>query len=160
MCDPNEIYNWRRLDERITTSGQPTETQLTALRDLGVVHVLNLGLHSHERALADEEASVSALGMCYIHIPVDLGNPTQEDFDKFCAAMARVGDDPIHVHCIVNARVSAFLYRYQRDFLGRDEAAARVLMDTIWQPGGVWADFIGDKARSSLSHGPALTIQE
>jgi hypothetical protein len=28
MADPETIYNWRRLDGRITTSGQPTEPQL------------------------------------------------------------------------------------------------------------------------------------
>jgi len=25
MADPEGIYNWHRLDDRITTSGQPTE---------------------------------------------------------------------------------------------------------------------------------------
>jgi len=28
MADPESIYNWRRIDDRITTSGQPTEAQL------------------------------------------------------------------------------------------------------------------------------------
>ena len=28
MADPETIYNWRRLDDRITTSGQPIELQL------------------------------------------------------------------------------------------------------------------------------------
>jgi hypothetical protein len=27
MVDPEMIYNWRRLDDRITTSGRPTEQQ-------------------------------------------------------------------------------------------------------------------------------------
>jgi hypothetical protein len=32
MTDPETIYNWRRLDDRITTSGQPTEEQLADIR--------------------------------------------------------------------------------------------------------------------------------
>jgi hypothetical protein len=28
MVDPETIYHWYRLDDRITTSGQPTETEL------------------------------------------------------------------------------------------------------------------------------------
>jgi len=36
--------------------------------------------------------------------------------------------------------------------LGRDEVSARRLMDSIWQPGGVWAAFIGDEAGSVLPH--------
>jgi protein tyrosine phosphatase (PTP) superfamily phosphohydrolase (DUF442 family) len=63
MADPKSIYNWRRLDHRITTSGQPTEQQLADIRALGVHHIINLGLHSHEKALPDEAASVSRLGM-------------------------------------------------------------------------------------------------
>ena len=36
MADPENIYNWRRLDDWITTSGQPTETQLADFHALGV----------------------------------------------------------------------------------------------------------------------------
>ena len=78
MVDPETIYNWRRLDDRITTSGQPTEQQLADIRALGVQHIVNLGLHTHEKALPDEAASVASLGMTYIHIPVNFQNPTDQ----------------------------------------------------------------------------------
>jgi hypothetical protein len=48
MADPETIYNWRRLDDRVTTSGQPTEPQLADIEALGVRHVVNLALHTHE----------------------------------------------------------------------------------------------------------------
>ncbi len=121
MADPETIYNWRRLDDRITTSGQPTEPQLADIHALGVRHIVNLGLHTHDKALPDEAASVSRLGMTYIHIPVDF---------------------PVHVHCIANYRVSAFFYRYRRDVLGMDETQARGEMEAIWHPEGVWAAFV------------------
>ena len=142
MADPEGIYNWRRLDDRITTSGQPTEPQLSDIRDLGIRHVVNLALHTHEKALRDERASLERLGITYIHIPVDFQNPTDHDFEQFCAAMDRLKDVPVHVHCIANYRVSAFFYRYRRDILGWDDAAARAEMDAIWRPEGVWAEFI------------------
>jgi uncharacterized protein (TIGR01244 family) len=142
MADPETIYNWRRLDDRVTTSGQPTEPQLADIQALGVRHVINLGLHSHEKALPDEAASVGRLGMTYIHIPVDFQNPTDGDFAQFCAALEQLRDVPVHVHCIANYRVSAFFYRYRRDVLGADEAAARADMEEIWRPEGVWAAFI------------------
>ena len=56
MADPEGIYNWHRLDSRITTSGQPSEAQLAEIRGLGVRHIVNLGLHTHEKALPDEAA--------------------------------------------------------------------------------------------------------
>jgi uncharacterized protein (TIGR01244 family) len=142
-ADPEMIYNWRRLDDRVTTSGQPTEPQLADIQALGVRHIINLGLHTHEKALPDEAASVSRLGMTYIHIPVDFQNPTDEDFTRFCSAMEQLKEVPVHVHCIANYRVSAFLYRYRRDVLGMDETQARAAMEQIWHPEGVWATFVG-----------------
>lgn len=127
---------------RITTSGQPTEEQLAGIRDLGVAHVVNLALHTHEKALPDEAASVRGLGMTYTHIPVDFQNPREENFEEFCAVLEQFKDAPMHVHCIANYRGSAFFYRYRRDVLGWDDAAARADMDEIWKPEGVWADFI------------------
>lgn len=152
MSDPTDIPYWRRLDRRITTSGQPSEAQLAAIRDLGVGHIVNLALHSHEKALPDEAGTVAALGMSYVHIPVPFDAPSDEDFARFCAVMEELGDRPVHVHCIVNARVSAFFYRYRREVLGWDEAEARAAMATIWEPGGVWAAFIGDGRAVALPH--------
>ena len=143
MADPETIYNWRRLDDRITTSGQPTEPQLADIHALGVRHIINLGLHSHEKALPDEAASVSRLGITYIQIPVDFEKPTDRDFDQFCSAMEQLKEVPVHVHCIANYRVSAFFYRYRRDVLGMDEAQARGDMEQVWRPNGVWATFVG-----------------
>jgi protein tyrosine phosphatase (PTP) superfamily phosphohydrolase (DUF442 family) len=142
MADPETIYHWRRLDDRITTSGQPTEPELADIRALGVSHIINLGLHTHEKALPDEAASVSRLEMTYIHIPVDFQNPTDQDFDRFCTVMEQLQGASVHVHCIANYRVSAFFYRYRRDVLDMDEAQARAEMEEIWRPEGVWAAFI------------------
>lgn len=141
--NPEGITNWHRIDERITTSGQPTEPQLQGLHDLGIRHVINLGLHDHEKALPDEGASLNRLGMSYIHIPVDFKNPTEEDFSRFRAAMDQLKDKPVHVHCIANYRVAAFLYRYRRDVLHEDEAAARAEMEQVWaKPDRTWQRFI------------------
>ena len=145
MEDPQSIYNWRRLDDRITTSGQPTESQLVDLVAIGVRHVVNLGLYSHEKALPDEAASVRRLGMDYTHIPVDFKNPTESDFSQFCTVIDQLKQMPIHVHCIANYRVSAFFYRYRRDVLGLDERQSRADMEGVWQPDAVWAAFIAQK---------------
>src|ERR1051325_6446840 len=142
MADPETIYNWRRVDDRITTSGQPTEAQLAEIHALGVRHIVNLGLHTHEKALPDEAASVGRLGMTYIHIPVDFQNPTDENFAEFCLVMEQLKEVPVHVHCIANYRVSAFFYRYHRDVLRINEAEARAEMEQVWQPNGVWAAFV------------------
>ena len=150
MTDP-ALLNFRRLDARLTTSGQPDEAGLAAIRDLGVAHVVNLALHTHERALPDEAASVADLGMTYRHIPVAFDAPTEADYAAFVAAMAAAGDAPVHVHCIINARVTAFVDRWTRD-TGGDTVAARAMLDSVWRPGGVWATFLGDDAACGRDH--------
>ena len=157
MPDPTNIFAWRRLDDQVTTSGQPTEAELAALARLGVAHVINLGLDTHPRALPDEARSVAGLGMTYTHIPVPFDAPDEQHFDQFCQAMGRAADAKVHVHCIVNARVSAFMFRYRRDVLHLDERSVRREMESVWQPGGVWASFIGDEDAVVLPHRPART---
>lgn len=142
--DPVDTPAWLRLDPLTTTSGQPSEEQLVRIAALGVTHVVNLGLHSHEKALPDEAASVGALGMRYIHIPVAFDAPAETDFAAFREVMAALEGRPVHVHCIANMRVSAFIYRWRLE-QGWDEPEARAAMETVWRPGEVWAAFIGDE---------------
>ena len=152
IVDPTDIFMWRRIDARLTTSGQPTESQLAAIGKLGVTHIVNLGLHSHEKALLNEAGSVRSLGMAYIHIPVDFDAPTVADYGRFRSALQGLEQQMVHIHCIANLRVSAFLYRYRRDEEIMSEAGARQEMERIWRPGGVWATFIGDEASAARPH--------
>lgn len=151
MTDPTDILNWWRADARITTSGQPSAPQLAEIAALGTTRVVNLGLDTHPRALPGEAAHVAALGMAYDHIPVAFDAPTEADYTAFRTTIEQ-GDGAVHVHCIVNARVTAFLYRYRREALGVDQATARRGMERVWKPGGVWAAFIGDDASTPLEH--------
>lgn len=154
MSDPTDIFAWLRLDDSTTTSGQPTKKQLADIKAIGVTHVVNLALHTHEKAIPDEAKSVRSLGMTYVHIPVEFDHPTEDDFETFCETMEEIGDSKVHVHCIVNARVSAFFYRYNRDIRKMHELDARSSMEEIWLPGGVWATFIGDLEAENLPHRP------
>ena len=141
---PNDlgIYNYRRLSPTLTTSGQPDEAQFAALREAGVETVINLALVDSPRALADEAATLAALGLRYIHIPVEFSAPTEADFESFAAAMDALGGTPVHVHCAANWRVSAFLYRYRVERLGWPEDKARPDLDAIWAPDPVWQTFL------------------
>lgn len=147
-----DFINWRRIDPRISSSGQPTEAQMAYLRDLGVTTVINLGPHSNKGALQDEPGTLKALGLTYIYIPVDFKGPTQVDFEAFCKAMEKTEREKIHVHCIYNARVTAFFYLYLQQARGISEIEARALMDSVWKPGNVWAEFIGDTSAIGRDH--------
>jgi uncharacterized protein (TIGR01244 family) len=145
-----DIFNWRRIDAQVTTSGQPTEDELVQLSKAGVKTIINLGPHWNKGALPDETASVAALGMRYIYIPVDFDDPTREDFETFRGALKEVRDEAVHVHCIYNARVSAFFYVLAKE--QGDSAVAQARMDNIWRPGGVWAAFIDNPKAIGSEH--------
>jgi protein tyrosine phosphatase (PTP) superfamily phosphohydrolase (DUF442 family) len=143
MKDLPHILNWRRMTDTITTSGQPTEAQLAEIADLGVTRIVNLGPHDNPGAIEDEAGTVERLGMTYVYIPVDFDAPTDADFDAFKAAIDAHPRALQHVHCIYNARVSAFFYRYAKESDALSEATAFETMDGIWRPGDDWAEFVG-----------------
>src|SRR5207248_5989469 len=79
----SDIYNFRQVSPDLASSGQPREHQLAAIAEAGYNVVINLALHNDPRySLPDEAASVRALGLDYVHIPVQFGAPTESDLEK------------------------------------------------------------------------------
>lgn len=153
--DQTDIRNFQRLDARTTTSGRLRDEDLDALAAIGVGHVVNLALDDHPEALAGEADKLAARGIGYTHIPVPFADPREEHYAAFVSALEATGETPIHVHCIMNYRVSAFFYRYHRS-RGMSEAEARKLLEAHWAPdksdrpeAAPWARFLsaGDASR-------------
>ena len=141
----NDIFNFIQLDDRVATSGQPTEAQFSLVRKAGYTTVINLAPKSHENALGNEDEILERMGIRYIHLPVVFTNPTREDFDRFVDALESCGDDRIWVHCAANMRVSAFFFKYRTERLGWSSDEAETDLHRIWEPGkvmGVWQTFI------------------
>ena len=147
--DPADIRTFQRLDSRTTTSGRLRDEDLPGLAAIGVRHVVDLALASHPEALADEAGKLAALGIGYTHIPVPFDDPRDEHYQAFAEALASADGAPVHVHCIMNYRVSAFFYRWHREIAGMDEATARALLVRQWDPQASerkearpWAEFL------------------
>ena len=154
MGDPADIRGWQRFDGRITTSGRLVEGDVARLAGIGVRHVINLALDDHPEALADEAALLADAGIGYTHIPVPFDAPDDTHYREFCAALDAQGDTPVHVHCIMNYRVSAFFYRLHRE-QGMDEGTADALMRRQWDPRltddprtAVWSAFLAGDTTS------------
>lgn len=79
MRDIEQIYNYLKLSDSVATAGQPTEAQLSLIKESGYQVVVNLALSESPKALPHEQAIVESLGMHYIHIPVLWENPTIVD---------------------------------------------------------------------------------
>ncbi len=144
----SEIYNFRAIDEKLGTGGQPAEDQFKAIRQAGFETVINLALPTSDNAIANEGSVVTGLGMVYVHIPVDFKAPTSRDFQAFCQVMDTFATRPVFVHCAANMRVSAFVYLYR--VLRRRVAAeeAELNLKAIWQPDETWDRFIQEQLKN------------
>jgi uncharacterized protein (TIGR01244 family) len=137
------IFNYRPVDEKLATAGQPTVEQLAAVAHEGFAVVVNLLPHDHPRyALPGEPDLVRSLGMKYVYIPVVFDAPTEADLVAFFGAMEEHAGAKVFVHCAANWRVSAFLGLYRAIKKGEPTDEAFALMKTVWEPNEVWESFI------------------
>src|SRR5262245_3498738 len=104
-----EIYNFMRMSETLSSGGMPTAEQLRDAAERDVDVVINLALHEAPNALPGEEQLVRSLGMQYINIPVNWDAPTEQDLNQFMDLMDQHRDKNVLVHCQANYRASAFI---------------------------------------------------
>ena len=139
----NEIKNFQKLSDNLSSAGQPFEEQLKFVKEAGFEVVINLGLlNKPEYSLKDEAGSIKALGMEYIHIPVVFESPARQDLVDFFKAMEGNKGKKIFVHCAMNMRASAFIGLYNAIRLKQPRKQAFDLMQRIWEPNEIWKSFI------------------
>jgi protein tyrosine phosphatase (PTP) superfamily phosphohydrolase (DUF442 family) len=130
------------ISSQLVTSGQPTATALGQLASLGFGAVIYLAPPTVQDAIKNEAEIVQRQGLVYINIPIKFSNPTRADFESFVAALSRIGNKKILVHCQVNMRASSMVFLH-RVVVGKEspqiayEAVARV-----WSPEGPWKALI------------------
>ncbi len=155
-----DSLNFRRIDERTTTSGTVALDALNELKANGYEVVINLMPDDGPYAVPGEADVVTGQGLAYHYIPVDFAAPTHEDFEAFAAAMDESQGRAVHVHCAANYRVSAF-YSLWAQRTGRwTEAQADEFLAGIWGDDAdaertqypAWPPFIAaERARLTLS---------
>lgn len=169
-----EIYNYLKLSDFVATGGQPTEAQLSLIKEAGYQVVVNLARPDSPRAIPNEQAIVESLGMQYASIPVDWENPTLEDVAYFFSVMEAIGaspkgrcqrrtqqrfaivTQPVFVHCAANMRVSVFMYLYRLIHQGMSDEQAKSDLQKIWTPNDTWQAFI----QQALKHYQHLSLHQ
>ncbi len=137
-----DIKNFRVIDERLASAGQPSEQQLAEVAGSGYSAVINLGLLDPRYCLEDEAGLCFALGLRYRHIPVAFEAPVVEDFEAFLRAMDELNHERVLVHCAANYRASSFLALYGELRLGWSREQADELARSQWQPNPIWLGFL------------------
>lgn len=144
MDSLTHIRNFLRIDDRLATSGMPQPDDFAALRQAGFEVAINLALPTSDNALPNEGDLASAQGMTYVHIPVRFDAPQPADFEQFTRVMDACAGQKVFVHCAANLRVSAFVFLHRLRH-GADRASAERDLAKIWQPEGIWREFVNQR---------------
>jgi len=141
---PGDIVNYREYSRWLSSSGQPTAAQFSAVKEAGFERVVFLAYTDHDESVPHEDRIVSELGLDYVQIPVDWEAPSNSDFNAFAGVMQRGPNKKTLVHCQVNFRASAFSFLYRVLFEDVDMAEAKADLDSVWVPNDSWRRFIFD----------------
>ena len=138
----NKILNHIKINELISTSGQPKIEELELIANEGFEVVINLAVSTTSNALENEDKIVSSLNMSYIHIPVDFENPKISDLKLFLNILQALGANKVWIHCAKNYRVSAFMYVYHKYILHTPFEEIDLSIFDKWQPSLIWQELM------------------
>ena len=137
----NTLLNFYQNTKNVSSSGQPQKEQFVEIAADGYSTIINLAMPDSDNAIPEEANIVTSFGMSYIHIPVPFEAPQAKHLKQFFGIMDGLQDEKVLVHCVVNARVSAFMHQYltlKKGYSSKD-ASSPVLekwrpdMDKAWQ---------------------------
>ena len=132
------IRNYVLLTAKIGTAGQPGADQFRFIADTGFNNVINIAMPDHPDSIDHEGRLVTELGMNYFHIPVPFDAPQAKHIRQFCDLLHSQRDQSVFVHCIMNYRVSVFMYHYLIAFEGFSRQRARSPVFDRWEIEPQW----------------------
>lgn len=104
------IVNFTKVDAVIACAGATETSALDGLKADGFKSIINLRQASERGANVDENrARAQALGLNYIHIPVDMSNLDPKSIDMFLAEVKKPENQPVFLHCGSASRVGAMM---------------------------------------------------
>lgn len=108
--------NYRKIDNYISRSAQPTLENLKWLKQKGVTDVVNFRTMFEPAVDFNEQLEVEKLGMKYHFIPSVTAKPKKENVIKFLDIINKIKNDKgkAHIHCKAGAdRTGMYFYVYK-----------------------------------------------
>uniref|UniRef100_UPI004047CE08 protein tyrosine phosphatase family protein n=1 Tax=Aliarcobacter sp. TaxID=2321116 RepID=UPI004047CE08 len=133
-----KILNYIKINELISTSGQPKIEEFKIIAQEGFEVVINLAMYNASNAIENENKVVTDLNMSYFHIPVNFEEPTLSDLKLFLNVLQSLGANKVWIHCAKNYRVSAFMYVYHKYILNTPFENIDLSIFDIWSPSPKW----------------------
>lgn len=113
MSRIEDIADFKKNNDKLSTAGQPTEIELGLLINDGFEVVINIRPEAEMLEVFDEKQIVENLGLKYYQIPVTLETLNSEILSRFFGLMNQLKGEKIFLHCRRNIRVSFILALYQ-----------------------------------------------
>jgi len=131
------ILNYIKINDFISTSGQPTKKQFKKIAKNDFEVVINLALYNSNNALKNEDKIINKNNMIYIHIPVSWDKPQHEHLKLFCSILQTLQkqNKKVFIHCAKNYRVSVFMQYYYKNILKQDK---KFKAPKSYQPNKTW----------------------
>lgn len=133
-----KISNYIKINNQISTAGQPTKKEFKQIANEGFEVVINLAMHN-KGALKKEDKIVSKNGMMYIHLPITWEAPEVDRLKLFLKILESFEKEnkKIFIHCIKNYRASVFMHLYKK-FVWREKdsefiAPVEYVPNEVWQ---------------------------
>lgn len=132
------ITNYIKINDQISTAGQPTKKQFKQIAKEGFEVVINLAMHN-KGALKKEDKIVSKNGMMYIHLPITWKNPEVDRLKLFLKLLESLEKEnkKVFIHCIKNYRASVFMHLYKKFVWKKKDtkfvAPAKYKPNEVWQ---------------------------
>jgi uncharacterized protein (TIGR01244 family) len=125
------IVNYTKVDAVVACGGATETSALEALKTDGFKAVINLRQASEAGANIEQNAArAKALGLNYIHLPLNGQAPDPKVVDAFLAAVGDKANQPVFIHCGSASRVGAvwMVKRVLQDGWPLDKAAEEAKM--------------------------------
>lgn len=102
------IVNFAKVEGAVACAGATTPAALAEVKKQGYASVLNLRMASEGGAdIEAAQAAAKALGLTYIHLPMNSAAPDPGLVDGFLKAVTEKRNQPVFIHCASANRAAA-----------------------------------------------------
>jgi len=147
--------NFTAISPTLATSGQPTKQALATLGAQGFQAVVYLAPNTVPNAVKEEPELLAKQGIEFIQIPIPFGAPDESHFEALSAALTRLQERKVLVHCEISMRASTLVFLYRVIRLKEPPGTAYDAVANVWSPRGPWRRLIVEQlAKNHITFEP------
>lgn len=137
----HSISNYHQYSNTLAAGAQPSESDISVLKNEGFDAIVNISPASARNALQNEAIIVENSNMYYVHFPVDCSNLQPVHYMAFSGIMNGLRDKKVFVHCGGNIKSSNLIHMYDVLENRGNERESLKTLKKIQNPEEKWFDY-------------------